>query len=228
MHRIIRWASHVTSRGNQREDIYLSDADRVAWLNLLGQVCERFNWRCHAYCQMTNHYHLVRETPEGNLAQGMRQLNGGYSQYIKTVPTKTSDMYFRGDINPSWWKKTATCLNWLDTWHSTRYVQAWSMKSPLGRSSYPAMIGAVTTPGWLQTDWLLAQFDPQPKLARAKGMDFVRAGAGLPSVWDSLRNQIFLGSETFVAELQAGISPNQLLESRACSDGSLLNRWTVT
>ena len=51
---------HVTSRGDGREDIYLSDEDRVAWLDTLGQVCERFNWVCHAYCLMSNHYHLSK------------------------------------------------------------------------------------------------------------------------------------------------------------------------
>ena len=44
--------------------------------------CERFNWLCHAYCLMTNHYHLMVETPDGNLAKGMRQLNGVYTQRI--------------------------------------------------------------------------------------------------------------------------------------------------
>jgi REP element-mobilizing transposase RayT len=73
---------HVTSRGDGRDDIYFFDADRRAWLELFGRVCERFNWVCHAYCQMTNHYHLVVETPEANLAQGMRQLNGVYTQYV--------------------------------------------------------------------------------------------------------------------------------------------------
>ena len=58
---------HVTSRGDRREAIYFSDADRIAWSGILGQVCARFNWVCHAYCQMSNHYHLVIETPEGNL-----------------------------------------------------------------------------------------------------------------------------------------------------------------
>jgi len=52
----------VTSRGDRREDIYIDDRDRRQWLILLGQVCERFNWVCHAYCEMTNHYHLVIET----------------------------------------------------------------------------------------------------------------------------------------------------------------------
>lgn len=60
---------HVTSRGDRREAIYLSDADRRAWLGILAEVCARFNWRCHSWCQMTNHYHVVIETIEGNLAR---------------------------------------------------------------------------------------------------------------------------------------------------------------
>ena len=73
---------HVTSRGDRREDIFAGDDDRVAWLDILGTVCERFNWTCHAYCLMTNHYHVVVETVEGNLAKGMRQLNGVFTQYV--------------------------------------------------------------------------------------------------------------------------------------------------
>ena len=71
---------HLTSRGDGRDDIYLTDDDRALFLSVLGQVCERFNWECHSYCLMTNHYHLMIETPDGNLSQGMRQLNGVYTQ----------------------------------------------------------------------------------------------------------------------------------------------------
>ena len=67
---------HVTSRGDRREDIYLDDEDRWQWLEIFGVVCERFNWRCHAWCLMSNHYHIVIETVDGNLSKGMRQLNG--------------------------------------------------------------------------------------------------------------------------------------------------------
>ena len=63
---------HLTSRGDGRDDIYLHDEDRLLFLSVLGQVCERFNWECHSYCLMTNHYHLMIETPDGNLSQGMR------------------------------------------------------------------------------------------------------------------------------------------------------------
>ncbi|MCK9607965.1 MAG: transposase [Methylomonas sp.] len=71
---------HVTSRGNARNAIYLDDKDRLNWLELFSDVCARFNWICHAYCLMSNHYHVVVETVEGNLSKGMRQLNGVYTQ----------------------------------------------------------------------------------------------------------------------------------------------------
>ena len=72
---------HVTSRGDRREAIYLDDADRQQWLALFGKVWQRFNWICHAYCLMVNHFHIVEETVEGNLSAGMRQLNGVYTQW---------------------------------------------------------------------------------------------------------------------------------------------------
>ena len=71
---------HVTSRGNARAAIYADDTDRTTFLALLTQVVHRAHWRCHAYCLMDNHDHLVLETPEGHLAQGMRQRNGRYTQ----------------------------------------------------------------------------------------------------------------------------------------------------
>lgn len=66
-------------RGNTRQRIVKTDADRQAWLSLLGQVIARFGWLCHAYCLMDHHYHLLIETPQPNLSRGMRQLNGVYT-----------------------------------------------------------------------------------------------------------------------------------------------------
>jgi putative transposase len=73
---------HLTSRRDMREAIFLDDDDRREWLAVLALVCERFNWVVHAYCQMTNHDHLLVETIEGNLSAGMRQLNGLYTQRL--------------------------------------------------------------------------------------------------------------------------------------------------
>ncbi len=94
---------HVTSRGDRREDIFLCDTDRRVWLEIFAEVCERFNWVCHAWCQMTNHYHIVVETCEGNLSQGMRQLNGVYTR--STVPITVLATFFKDATGRSWWRR---------------------------------------------------------------------------------------------------------------------------
>ena len=84
---------HVTSRGDGREDIYAGEDDREVWPEILGQICERFNWAVHAYCQMGNHYHLLVETPEGNLAKGMRQFNGVYTQRFNWAHNRVGHVF---------------------------------------------------------------------------------------------------------------------------------------
>ncbi len=70
---------HVLDRGDRREAIFRDDADRERFLETLGEVCARTGWRLHAYVLMSNHYHLLLETPEPNLAAGMRWFQGTYS-----------------------------------------------------------------------------------------------------------------------------------------------------
>src|SRR4051794_15005315 len=71
---------HVYARGNDRRRIYKDDADRRAYLALLGAVVDRQGWRCLAYCLMDNHIHLLVETPEPNLGRGMQRLHGAYAR----------------------------------------------------------------------------------------------------------------------------------------------------
>jgi putative transposase len=66
---------HITSRGNEQKAIFKDSQDRHWFLDILYEVNKRYNWICHAYCLMTNHYHLIIETPDGNLSRGMHQLN---------------------------------------------------------------------------------------------------------------------------------------------------------
>jgi putative transposase len=71
---------HVMSRGDRREAIFLEDADRDGFLRALGEACAKTAWQVHAYCLMSNHFHLVVETPRPNLALGMKWLLGTYTQ----------------------------------------------------------------------------------------------------------------------------------------------------
>ena len=84
---------HITSRGDRREDIFLSDEDRLLFLDTYSKVADRFGWICYAYCLMTNHYHLVIETPLPNLSLGMAQLNGVYTQKFNRKHHKVGHVF---------------------------------------------------------------------------------------------------------------------------------------
>ena len=70
---------HLMSRGDRREDIFLNDVDRHDFLKTLAEACQKTGWQVHAYCLMRNHFHLVAETPEPNLVEGMRWLLSTYT-----------------------------------------------------------------------------------------------------------------------------------------------------
>lgn len=202
---------HVTSRGDGREDIYLSDTDRLVWLDVFGQVCKRFNWVCHAWCQMTNHYHLLIETPEANLSQGMRQLNG-VTQRFNRAHARVGHV-FQGRYKAILVERDSyllelaryVVLNPLCA-RMVKRLEAWPW------SSYLATCGQAPPADWLQTDWILAQFGRQRASAIRKYVEFVHEGARLPSVWTQLQGQIYLGSEGFVKQMQAQIEKKPALD----------------
>ena len=189
---------HVTARGDRREAIYRDDADRNAWLTLFGEVCERFNWRCHGWCQMTNHYHLIIETPDANLSAGMRQLNGVYTQYFNRAHRLVGHL-FQGRFKAILVERDAYLLE-LCRYVVLNPVRAY-MVGQAGDwpwSSYRAMMGLTVPPTWLETDWGLGQFATDRADARTGFAAFVAAGVGQPSPWTELRHQVFLGSDAFV------------------------------
>ena len=193
---------HITSRGDRREEIYVDDTDRNKWLELFGQVCKRYNWKCHAYCLMSNHYHIVVETIEGNLSQGMRQLNGVYTQYFNQKHQRVGHV-FQGRYKGILVDKDSYLLE-LSRYvvlnpvraHMVRDVKDWPW------SSYHSMTGQQSAPDWLEADWILSQFSVQRKRATARYQDFVQAGVGLPSLWTDLTQQIYLGDERFLKKMQ--------------------------
>lgn len=197
---------HVTSRGNGRQDIYLDDEDRQNWLDLLGETCVRFNWICHAYCLMTNHYHIVIETVEGNLSHGMRQLNGVYTQRFNRRHDRVGHV-FQGRYKAILVDKDSYLLE------LSRYVVLNPVRAGMVNdaadwywSNYLATIGKTVPPEWLQVNGLLRQFGSDRCKATLRYIDFVRAGVGLASVWKDLQNQIYLGDANFVRTMQTQIS----------------------
>jgi len=200
---------HVTSRGDRRENIYDNDDDREKWLEILGNTCRRFNWRCHAYCLMDNHYHIVIETAEANLSKGMRQLNGVYTQYYNRQHGRVGHV-FQGRYKGILVERDEYLLE------LARYVVLNPIRANMIKnikdwkwSSYNAMIGHGNKRPWLEMGWILGRFSKQRKRAIEKYIDFVREGVGLPSIWSHLQNQIFLGTEKFINNNQNQIKKQE-------------------
>jgi REP-associated tyrosine transposase len=84
---------HVYARGNRRQDIFLDDNDRRVYLAMLRKVVQRHRWSCLAFCLMTNHIHLLVETPDPNLGLGMKRLHGPYAQAFNTRHKKVGHLF---------------------------------------------------------------------------------------------------------------------------------------
>ena len=84
---------HATARGNAREAIFRDEIDYVAMLKRLSTTVPRFGWRCHGFCLMPNHYHLLLETPQPNLADGMLVLNGTYARRFNRLYDRVGHVF---------------------------------------------------------------------------------------------------------------------------------------
>ena len=197
---------HVTSRGDRREDIYLTDNDRNAYLEILGEVCERYNWIIHAYCLMDNHYHILIETPDSNLSKGMRQLNGVYTQYFNRTHNRVGHVY-QGRYVAIIIQKETYLLE------VARYVVLNPVRARMVRtakdwpwSSYRATSGHICPPVWLYTNWIIAHFSRRKSTAVDRYRKFVAEGKNQPSIWEQLRNQVYIGNEDYIKQIQTKIT----------------------
>lgn len=198
---------HVTSRGNGRQKIFLDDYDNRKFLELLGKTVERFNWICHSFCLMVNHYHLMIETPDANLSSGMHHLNATFGQ----AHNKTHDTVghlFQGRFKAIVVDRESYLLE-LARYVVLNPVRAEMVARPEDWpwSSYRATVGLppAEKTGFLTTSWLLGRFGADEAAARKNYADFVASGVGIDSPWPKLQSQLFLGGEAFIDQLKDAI-----------------------
>ncbi len=200
---------HVTSRGNGGQDIYVDDEDRHVFLEVLVDVVERFNWTCHAYCLMSNHFHLLIETLDANLSRGMRHLNGVYTQGFNRRHGRVGHV-LQGRFKSILLEKESHLLE------LARYIVLNPVRGKMVRSardwpwsSYRATAGQQEPLPFLTMKWILAQFGDKRKTATEHYRRFVRAGRDV-AVWDELRGGVLLGSDGFVEEMSPRLRDSAL------------------
>ena len=189
---------HITSRGNARQKIFRDDYDKEKFLEVLETVIKRYHWRCHAYCLMDNHYHLLIETPEANLSRGMRQINGVYTQAYNRKHRRPGHV-FQGRYKAIVVEKESYLFE-LCRYVVLNPVRAKMIKRPQDWqwSSYRATAGLKSPPPYLTVDWILRQFDRQKAMAQRRYIAFVMEGRQAQSPWEKLQGQIILGRQGFV------------------------------
>jgi REP element-mobilizing transposase RayT len=202
---------HVTSRGDRQEAIFADDVDRMEWLCVLALICTRYNFIVYGFCQMANHYHLIIETAEGNLGQGMRQLNGLYSQYFNRRH-KVVGHLFQGRYKAIVVQRESYLLE------LARYVVLNPLRAGMVESldewpwsSYACTMGQAPCPSWLNTTSILRHFGAEPHAAIEAYHHFVIAGIGRDNPLKKTQHQLLLGDEKFLAKARELAPSNEFL-----------------
>jgi REP element-mobilizing transposase RayT len=194
---------HVTSRGNEQKAIFKNQKDREKFLSYLESAVVRYGAVIHAYCLMSNHYHLLLETPAGNLSRIMRHVNGAYTTYFNVKRGRAGHL-FQGRYKAILVEADEYAAE-LSRYLHLNPVRAGMLSRPEEHqwSSYRYYIGQSEAPEWLKTDFLLDYFGGEGAPAKKGYRKFVEAL--LDSEYDSpLKGAVastILGSPAFVAEV---------------------------
>lgn len=193
---------HVTSRGNEQKEIFKSMKDRNQFLHYLETAKERYGAVIHSYCLMDNHYHLLLETPRGNLSQVMRHINGAYTTYFN-VKRKRFGHLFQG--------RYKAILVDADDYAKelSRYIHLNPVRAGVVSrpeeyewSSYCNYIGKRTS-AWVVTEFILGYFDKNISSGRKKYQQFTEDGIGIEGIspLQATVASTLLGSGDFIKEI---------------------------
>lgn len=202
---------HITSRGNERREIFRDDNDRHEFIQFLTQVIGERRWLLHAWVLMSNHYHLLIETPEIGLSRGMKSLNREYAEYFNWRHDRIGHL-FHGRFKGILVEREGHLLELV------RYIVLNPVRAGMVRyagdyawSNYRTTAGMEPPPKWLEVDWTLDQFDPHDRVhACEEYRRFVADGRGASyNPWEKLVGQIYLGGEDFCERMQAMVNAKE-------------------
>jgi putative transposase len=195
---------HVFSRGNQKQPIFFSDDDRCFFLNCMRRAHEKFGVIVHVYCLMPNHFHLILETPMGNLSRIMHFLITKYTVYFNKKHKRHGHL-FQGRFRSVLIEAVSYAKE------LSRYIHLNPVRSGLvdhpeqyAWSSFVYYRGTAKPDSWLETSVILRLFGERLEASRKAYGEFVIRGIGEEapaSIKESVRKGI-LGSEEFIARIR--------------------------
>jgi len=195
---------HVTSRGNERRDICRDDEDRRRFVSLLARVVTERRWLLHAWVLMSNHYHLLIETPEIGLSRGVKWLNQRYAESFNERHRRVGHL-FQGRFKGILVERQGHLLELVRyivlnpvRCHAVRYAGNYEW------SNYRATAGLSPAPTWLEIEWTLGQFAAASRgEAHEAYRRFVADGRGVSyNPWEAVVGQIYLGGAAFCDRMQ--------------------------
>jgi REP element-mobilizing transposase RayT len=202
---------HVINRGNAGLAIFKSKRDREQFLEYLAKMAERFGVRIYCYCLMSNHYHLLIETPEANLSQAMQWLNASYAMYFNVKRSRRGHL-FQGRFK-SILVEADAYLKQLSRYIHLNPIRVNMVDRLVDYpwSSYPAFVGQEELPNWLEADRVLSTFAKTRKTAQRKYADFVENAdiENLKNPSTERTSGMILGRSEFVDWVRKSILKNR-------------------
>ncbi len=217
---------HVMNRGDRREDIFVDDHDRKCFVETLGATCERTGWQVHAYCLMSNHFHVVIETPQANLSEGMKWLLQTYTSRFNRRH-KFFGHVFSGrfkapvvDGSGKGYLRTVSEYVHLNPVRA-KLIREDAPLSTYGWSSYPAYLQRARS-SWLRVDRVLGEFriagDTRAGRQRFKEVMETRRFEAEGKDYQGLERGWCFGGEEFrqelLAQVHGAIGPNHSGQER--------------
>lgn len=231
---------HVMCRGNRQEAIFKDDRDCEMFLDTLGEACGRCGWLVHAFVLMGNHYHLLLETPEANLVDGMRWFQGTYTQRFN-ARHKVWGHLFQGRYTSLLVDREGDYFSTVANYIHLNPARARSFDLAAGRlsdymwSSHVGYLRLSRRPEWLVVNRVLESlgFEDTPS-GRSKYRQYMQKRVlevlhssdprKADACWDGIRRGWMFGSEEFRQEMEVAIDGAMAGKRRDSFAGDMVKR----
>lgn len=202
---------HITSRGNERRKIFRDDTERETFFNILKDYHDRFGILIHSYVLMDNHYHLILETPKGDLLKVMHGINSRYTAYFNRRYKRSGHLFqgrYKAIID-----KDAYLIP-LSRYVHLNPVRAKIVERPeeYKWSSYRGYIGKWKEDIWIEYSWILSKFAQNKKRAWQKYKEYIEEGlkVKIESPFKNLLGQVVLGGDEFRERIMGRLEGKQM------------------